>query len=606
VVKLASRLRRPLLVVGTGALFLLAAFGSHLAALQASRVEALWPSNALVLAILILAGRNRQDVIAIIGGEVAGSVLLHLLRADPVAITSLLTIGNVTDSLLTFLFLRRMGVGRSLVDRVDTFFAFALACAAAGIFSASIGALGLWVGRGMPYWDAWRGWYVSDILGALVVAPTVVVAADVARGRAARDLSGRSLVEVIGVLGLVAVVTSFVFMRTGLPLTFVVSPCVLLATFRFRAVGAVSAISIVAAIAAWATAAGLGPIAHLLPQAGSQVLMLQLFIATTLLSALPVAAILTERDCRADETRAFADHFKSVVENIGEVIFRIDAQARWAYLNPAWQTLTGKSIQASLGRSWLDLVEPSERAELADRTAAVLRGEDPSTRRVVRLKTPGGLRWVELFVQGLHDPDGRVAGATGTLRDIDDRKRLEEHVITAKRRAEQRARDATLLASTDELTGISNRRAFMGQLDREIAGAAEFGWPLAVAMFDVDHFKTINDRYGHAVGDRVLKVIAARAAAVVRGGDMVGRLGGEEFGILMPGATLQEASIVAERLRHAMEASGDLDDSLPGVTVSVGIATREGHANAAELLAAADLALYAAKDEGRNRVRVAA
>jgi len=130
VVKLASRLRRPLLVVGTGALFLLAAFGSHLAALQASRVEALWPSNALVLAILILAGRNRQDVIAIIGGEVAGSVLLHLLRADPVAITSLLTIGNVTDSLLTFLFLRRMGVGRALVDRVDTFFAFALACAA--------------------------------------------------------------------------------------------------------------------------------------------------------------------------------------------------------------------------------------------------------------------------------------------------------------------------------------------------------------------------------------------------------------------------------------------------------------------------------------------
>jgi diguanylate cyclase (GGDEF)-like protein len=211
-----------------------------------------------------------------------------------------------------------------------------------------------------------------------------------------------------------------------------------------------------------------------------------------------------------------------------------------------------------------------------------------------------------LFVQGLEDQEGHIVGATGTLRDIDDRKRLEEHVITAKRRAEQRAREATLLASTDELTGIANRRAFMGQLDREIAGAAEFGWPLAVAMFDVDHFKAVNDRYGHAVGDRVLQLIAARAAAVVRGGDLVGRLGGEEFGILMPGASLQEAAVVAERLRRAMETAGELDESLPAVTISVGIATREKQRDAAELLAAADVALYAAKDEGRNRVRIAA
>jgi diguanylate cyclase (GGDEF)-like protein len=206
----------------------------------------------------------------------------------------------------------------------------------------------------------------------------------------------------------------------------------------------------------------------------------------------------------------------------------------------------------------------------------------------------------------LSDQEGRTVGATGTLRDIDDRKRLEEHVITAKRRAEQRAREATLLASTDELTGIANRRAFMGQLDREIAGAAEFGWPLAVAMFDVDHFKAVNDRYGHAVGDRVLQLIAARAAAVVRGGDLVGRLGGEEFGILMPGASLQEAAVVAERLRRAMETAGELDESLPAVTISVGIATREKQRDAAELLAAADVALYAAKGEGRNRVRIAA
>jgi diguanylate cyclase (GGDEF)-like protein/PAS domain S-box-containing protein len=459
----------------------------------------------------------------------------------------------------------------------------------------------------VPFFEGWRGWYVSGVLSALMVTPGMMVATDLMRRRNLRRLGAKAILEFAGIAWLVAAVTAYVFLHTRLPLTFVVPPVVLFFTFRFRAIGAVAGVAIVTTIAAAATAAGYGPIALLLwHQPGNQVLLLQFFIATNLMSALPVAAVLNERDHQAEETRAFAEHFKSVVENIGEVIFRIDVLGHWAYLNPAWETLTGQPIGTSLGRSWLDLVEPSARLELADRAEAVLRGEDGSARRIVRLETPTGLRWVELFIQGLRGEDGRIAGATGTLRDIDDRKRLEEHVITAKRRAEQRAREATLLASTDELTGIANRRAFLGQLEREIAGAAEFGWPLAVAMFDVDHFKLVNDRYGHAVGDRVLQLIAARAAGVVRGGDLVGRLGGEEFGILMPGATLEEAAHVAERLREAMETVAELDESLPGVTISIGIAAREEQRNAAHLLAAADVALYAAKGEGRNRVRIAA
>jgi diguanylate cyclase (GGDEF)-like protein/PAS domain S-box-containing protein len=586
---------------------MLSAYGSHLAALQTSGLEALWPSNAIVLAILLLAGHSRKDILTIVGGQAAGILLLHIFRADPPVIIGMLTCANVTESLLAFVLLRRIGIKGGLIDRVGNFFALVLAVSGAGLGSSTIGGLGLWLAQGMPFWEGWRSWYVSGVLSALMVTPTVVVAADILRGRRMRGLTGGRMVEAAALLGLIAAVTYYVFLVTRMPITFVIAPCVLLATFRFRVVGAVAGISIVAIIAAAATAAGRGPIAYLLwHQPGDQVLMLQFFIAITLLSALPVAAILTERDHQADETRAFAEHFKSVVENIGEVIFRIDGQGRWAYLNPAWESLTGQPLAASLGRSWLDLVEPGDRVELRERVDLVLRGEDPSARRIVRLQTPDGLRWVELFVQGLRDQEGRIAGATGTLRDIDDRKRLEEHVITAKRRAEQRAREATLLASTDELTGIANRRAFMGQLDREIAGAAEFGWPLAVAMFDVDHFKAVNDRYGHAVGDRVLQLIAARAAAVVRGGDLVGRLGGEEFGILMPGASLEEAALIAERLREAMETARELDESLPGVTISIGIATRETQRSAAELLAAADVALYAAKGEGRNRVRVAA
>jgi diguanylate cyclase (GGDEF)-like protein len=224
----------------------------------------------------------------------------------------------------------------------------------------------------------------------------------------------------------------------------------------------------------------------------------------------------------------------------------------------------------------------------------------------MRFRTAVGVRWMEIYFQGLRDQNGAVLGATGTMRDIDDRKRSEEHVLIAKRHAEQRAIEATLLASTDELTGLANRRAFMRQLEREIRGAAEFGWPLAVAIFDVDYFKEVNDRHGHAVGDKVLQLLASRAAGAVRGGDLVGRLGGEEFGILMPGATAEDAALVAERLRRAIEAPRSCDQGLPRITVSIGIALRENKREASVLLAAADTALYAAKSAGRNQVRLAA
>jgi diguanylate cyclase (GGDEF)-like protein/PAS domain S-box-containing protein len=595
-----------LLGAATAALFLIGAYGSRLVALQSSGLEALWPSNAIVLAMLILIGGNRTTIFAIAGGQMAGGILLHLFRDDPALVTITLSVANVVESLLVFALLRRIRIASGLIDRVGDFFSFVMACATAAMVSSTLGALGLWLGQRVPFWDAWQSWYVSGVLSQLVVTPTIVVVADILRGRRMRDFSILMCVELLALLALIAAATTYVFFQRGVPSTFIVAPCVLLATFRLRALGAVAGVALVAIIAASATAAGHGSIAHLLQRPGDQVLLLQAFIATQLLTALPVAAILSERDLRTEETRAFAEHFRSMVENIGEVIFRIDRHARWTYLNPAWEKLTGQRIDASLGRSWLELVEPNARGALAENTAAVLRGERESTGLIVRMEMVEGLRWVELFVQRLHDQDGRIAGATGTLRDIDDRKRIEEHVITAKRRAEQRAREATLLASTDELTGIANRRAFMSQLEREIAGAMEFGWPLAVAIFDVDHFKLVNDCYGHAVGDRVLQLIAGRAAAVVRGGDMVGRLGGEEFGILMPGAAREEATLVAERLREAMEAAADGDDSLPKVTVSVGISMRESHSDAASLLMDADMALYAAKGEGRNRVRVAA
>lgn len=166
------------------------------------------------------------------------------------------------------------------------------------------------------------------------------------------------------------------------------------------------------------------------------------------------------------------------------------------------------------------------------------------------------------------------------------------------------------LGLTDALTAVGNRRYFDQRLDEEMMRAQRARAPLGCLFVDVDHFKGINDRYGHAVGDEVLQMIAQRIRSQLRGADVVARYGGEEFSVLLPQADLARAADVAERIRRAIaEApvaiSGSID--LLAVTASIGVATYtgtdgDGDAHSRRLLSAADTALYRAKQQGRNRV----
>ncbi|HEY6101244.1 MAG TPA: diguanylate cyclase [Anaeromyxobacter sp.] len=160
------------------------------------------------------------------------------------------------------------------------------------------------------------------------------------------------------------------------------------------------------------------------------------------------------------------------------------------------------------------------------------------------------------------------------------------------------------LARKDPLTGLPNRRALEEELARAAARALRAGTPLSAAVLDVDHFKQVNDRHGHAAGDAVLAAVAARAAAALRAGDLLARIGGEEFAVLLPGAELARAAEAAERIRAAVAAeplaAGGL--ALP-VTVSLGCAALlPGEGDGSALLARADAKLYEAKRTGRNKV----
>lgn len=175
--------------------------------------------------------------------------------------------------------------------------------------------------------------------------------------------------------------------------------------------------------------------------------------------------------------------------------------------------------------------------------------------------------------------------------------------ITERRLAELRLEE---LASTDQLTGLSNRRQFFAWLEDEARRAERFGRPLCVAMVDVDHFKKVNDTYGHGVGDRVLAAVAQTLRDSVRAVDRVARVGGEEFAILFPETRVEAAAAILERIREAVAAEKmTAGEGSFSVTVSCGVAQRQSGESGEELLSRADDALYAAKAAGRNQVQVA-
>jgi diguanylate cyclase len=167
---------------------------------------------------------------------------------------------------------------------------------------------------------------------------------------------------------------------------------------------------------------------------------------------------------------------------------------------------------------------------------------------------------------------------------------------------------AERLAIVDPLTGLFNRRQLFSLAERQLAEALRHEQPLSVVMFDIDHFKKVNDNYGHAAGDKVLSILSSSVERILRKSDSVGRYGGEEFVILLPQTDLDSARLLAERLRiEIAELAIDLDHDRISVTISAGIAGLSAPKvddRIDRLIDRADQALYLAKQNGRNRTEI--
>ncbi|MEX2642227.1 MAG: diguanylate cyclase [Acetobacterales bacterium] len=205
------------------------------------------------------------------------------------------------------------------------------------------------------------------------------------------------------------------------------------------------------------------------------------------------------------------------------------------------------------------------------------------------VEDPATGRWFECRAQQIGWSQGRRARLLTAIE------------ITGRKQAEERLRT---LATTDELTGTANRRAFMEKAAEELARARRYGRPLSLLMLDIDHFKQVNDNHGHGTGDAALRSLAETARGQLRVSDLLGRLGGEEFATLLPETDMNAAREVAERIRRAIAAAEIESGSGPlQVTVSIGASGLGADGDDIEhLMSRADSALYEAKRAGRNRV----
>ncbi len=302
----------------------------------------------------------------------------------------------------------------------------------------------------------------------------------------------------------------------------------------------------------------------------------------------------THKALRAAEER-FRRAFEDSASGMALIEGRGEQTGRFREVNRALVQMSGYAPEELLEMSYWDLVHPDEVETMRRGVLELVKGNHDTFQAELRMIGSGDVqRWIAFNVSLLRDPDGELLSAVVQAQDVTERKRFETEL--------------QYLADHDPLTGIYNRRRFAAELERELAAAERYETGGALLILDLDAFKLVNDSRGHSAGDELLVAVARAIQGRLRTSDIVGRLGGDEFGIVLPHAGRDEAIDTAESLRAVVGAAVDAHSAGIKVTTSVGVATfgtGDGQARGVErLVSDADAAMYEAKQAGRDRVRI--
>ena len=290
----------------------------------------------------------------------------------------------------------------------------------------------------------------------------------------------------------------------------------------------------------------------------------------------------------------------NLMSNLPGMAYRCKFDEQWTmtYISEGCFKLTGyrpEELLLNQRIAFREIIHSDDAAALWEATKAMATTESNFSHEYRIHRKDGTTIWV--WESGGICKEGEQVMLEGIILDISDRKSMEQQL--------------TVLATHDSLTGLLNRHELMARMDQDISRAERYQQPLSILLIDVDHFKPINDKHGHQIGDHVLRELGQLLLHNIRQVDYAGRYGGEELLIVLPELAGEAATEMADRLRRLIEHGNHFPSNYHGkhhpVTVSIGVASFPEHGeNTQQLFNAADMAMYLAKEKGRNRIQVAA
>lgn len=546
----------------------------------------MWLADAVILALLLRFPKRDWSYI-LLAGCVSNVLANTVTRGWTPGLLLYGPINMAQTCLAAWLIVRSRRVDNLLAD-APTVLRFALC---AGIIAPVLGAIAGSAATALNYGEAFGPsfvrWYLSNALGLLIITPFLMAVLDGSYWRCFRARSLASKIEAIGLSACHVVLTMLVFFQNNLPLLFLPLSSVLFLSFRLGRLATILGVMITALIGAAATFKGVGPITAIHAHSDFQEFYFQFYVAIMLTTTLPVAAIVSSRAEVLDNLAEREEALRLMMTNSPDGILSFDVAGVCRWADGPIMTYLGLASEAMVGRS-LEMVS----LQAPEIVSAMLAAEDAEQGHRGVFEFSPVLR-PHLTLEGsigILRRNGNVVGTVITLRDVTRRKAKEVAILSQVQR--------------DDLTGVLNRSGFSKQLRALVGDEAA---PASLALVDVDNFKTINDSYGHAIGDAVLVEIASRMKLATRESDVIGRIGGDEFAILLR-CDLDTAQKACERMAESIRNApvfGDGGFSI-SASISCGVAEYRPGLSRDQVFDAADAALYEVKRAGRNGVRAAA